>query len=65
MFRIDLRMHGRHRRWWLVTAQEMDFIGADASWSDRSSMVKVLGWLEDTQLLHNGSWTAFTELLTM
>ena len=34
-------------------------------WSDRSSMVKVLGWLEDTQLLHNGSWTAFTALLTM
>ena len=48
-----------------ITALEMDPLEPMHQWSDRSSVVKVLGWLEDTQLLHNGSWTAFTELLSM
>ena len=48
-----------------IEALDMDSIGAHASMERSESMVKVLGWLEDTLLLHNGSWTAFTALLTM
>ena len=48
-----------------IEALEMDSTGARASMERSESMVKVLGWLEDTQLLHNGSWMAFTALLTI
>lgn len=50
---------GKSRLWKWIPLEPMH------QWSDRSSVLKVLGWLEDTQLLHNGCWPAFTELLTM
>ena len=45
MFRIDLRMHGRHRRWWHITALEMDSIGAHAS-------------MERSEFRGKGAWIA-------